>query len=88
MRNNLVTDPFCEEVFLVTDVIDEIPAPVGSLRWAIEQSEANNEPDSIVFVIDGGTIGLVAPIRSAGGGASCRLVRPRTGCTAHRRRTR
>lgn len=24
------------------------------MRWAIERSEAKNEPDSIVFIIDGG----------------------------------
>lgn len=56
--------PAVAEVFLVTDVVDAIPAPAGSLRWAIERSEANNEPDSIVFVIDGGTIELVAPLPS------------------------
>lgn len=51
-------------VFQVTDIVDAIPAPTGSLRWAIERSEANNEPDSIVFLIDGGTIELVAPLPS------------------------
>ncbi|UCF66150.1 MAG: right-handed parallel beta-helix repeat-containing protein, partial [Acidobacteriota bacterium] len=50
------------ETFLVTDTIDAIPAPEGSLRWAIESSERNGEPDHIVFVIDGGTIALVAPL--------------------------
>jgi hypothetical protein len=54
--------PSAAEVFLVTDTIDAIPAPVGTLRWAIEQSEANNVPDSIEFTIDGGTIVLVAPL--------------------------
>jgi hypothetical protein len=54
--------PAAAAVFQVTDIVDAIPAPTGSLRWAIEQSEANNEPDSIVFIIDGGTIELVAPL--------------------------
>jgi hypothetical protein len=64
LLNTLAQVPAVAAVFLVTDVIDAIPAPVGSLRWAIEQSEANNEPDSVVFVIDGGTIELVAPLPS------------------------
>jgi hypothetical protein len=54
--------PVTAAVFQVTDILDAIPAPEGSLRWAIERSEANNEPDSIVFLIDGGTIELVAPL--------------------------
>ena len=56
--------PAAAAVFQVTDIVDAIPAPMGSLRWAIERSEANNEPDSIVFIIDGGTIELVAPLPS------------------------
>ena len=56
--------PVAAAVFQVTDIVDAIPAPMGSLRWAIERSEANNEPDSIVFIIDGGTIELVAPLPS------------------------
>jgi hypothetical protein len=56
--------PAVAAVFQVTDIVDAIPAPEGSLRWAIERSEANNEPDSIVFIIDGGTIDLVAPLPS------------------------
>ena len=60
----LVQLPAVAAVFQVTDIVDAIPAPEGSLRWAIERSEANNEPDSIVFIIDGGTIDLVAPLPS------------------------
>jgi len=56
--------PTAAAVIQVTDIVDAIPAPTGSLRWAIERSEANNEPDSIVFIIDGGTIELVAPLPS------------------------
>ena len=46
----------------VSDVVDAIPAPPGSLRWAIEVSESNGESDTISFLIDGGTIDLVAPL--------------------------
>ncbi len=54
--------PVSADTFLVTDTIDAIPAPEGSLRWAIERSEANGEPDLIDFIIDGGTIELIAPL--------------------------
>ncbi|ANM30205.1 hypothetical protein ABI59_12405 [Acidobacteria bacterium Mor1] len=49
-------------IFEITDTLDAIPAPPGTLRWAIENSELNNQPDRIVFLIDGGTIELVAPL--------------------------
>ncbi len=54
--------PAATATFKVTNTLDGIPAPPGSLRAAIENSEANGEPDLIVFAIDGGTIDLVAPL--------------------------
>ncbi len=58
----LGASPAVSELIPVSDLIDDIPAPVGSLRWAIELSESSPGADSIEFLIDGGTIELVAPL--------------------------
>jgi hypothetical protein len=47
------------ETLVVTNTLDAIPAPEGSLRAAIEASEQNGEADLVVFAFDGGTIELV-----------------------------
>lgn len=62
LLTGLLAAPASAEVFLVGDTLDAVPAPPGTLRWAIEQSEHNGVPDSIGFLIDGGTITLVAPL--------------------------
>lgn len=48
--------------FIVTTTADNIPAPTGSLRHAIERSEANPGPDQIDFAFNAGTIALVGPL--------------------------
>jgi hypothetical protein len=57
-----VVGPVSAEVFFVFDTTDAIPPPPGTLRAAIEQSEGNGEADFVEFLIDGGTIELVAPL--------------------------
>ena len=47
---------------IVTESLDAIPAPEGSLRWALEKSESNGEADTILFAIDVDRIFLVAPL--------------------------
>jgi hypothetical protein len=58
----LAAFPASAATFEVRNAFDGIPAPPGSLRAAVEASEANGEPDVIVFAIDGGTIDLVAAL--------------------------
>jgi hypothetical protein len=50
------------EIIFVDNLDDAIPAPQGSLRQAMQRSEINPGPDQIRFLIDGGTILLVAPL--------------------------
>ncbi len=54
--------PAAAETFLVLDDADHVPALEGTLRWAIEQSEANPGPDNIDFAIDFAWIELVEPL--------------------------
>jgi hypothetical protein len=63
--------------FLVLNTTDTVPPQPGSLRAAIELSEGNGEPDSIAFVIDAGTIELVAPLPTLAEGG-LEIGRPRT----------
>jgi hypothetical protein len=57
-----VVTPVAADTFFVTDTTDAIPPPLGTLRSAIELSELNGKADFVEFLIDGGTIELVAPL--------------------------
>src|SRR5262249_54083124 len=39
--------------FLVNSTLDTTPATVGTLRWAVEQANADPDPDTITFSVRG-----------------------------------
>lgn len=57
-----LASPAPAATIFVTDSTDSIPPVEGSLRWAIQLSESNGEPDEIFVLIDVASITLVAPL--------------------------